>query len=253
MSGASPSDASMDEEYEEQITKLLGLDEDSILHPKTPVLVPQERGRKPCGYAPRTTPDYAQSTIQRHLREGFYDQARELRGERNFRDRYRIPTAAYSELRRDILAAAPELDGSHQQTCRRRDHLIPVDNKLLSALRVFGRGMTVFDDVDHSGMTPQTIRHSVKDVARIVSENLFDKWVHPPRNHDEMQAAMAMYEDIGLPGCFGSMDATHIPWDCCPHAVSSQAAWNKRMTRIRNDVEVGFGQFKHRWIPCARE
>ena len=64
MSGASPSDASMDEEYEEQMLKLLGLDDSSILHPKTPVLVPQERGRKPCGYAPRTTPDYGQTTIQ---------------------------------------------------------------------------------------------------------------------------------------------------------------------------------------------
>ena len=257
MSRASPSDAIIESEYEEQITKLPRLDEDSILHPKTPMLTPQERGCKLCGYAPRTTPDYGQTTIQRHLREGFYDPAREVRGERNFRERYRIPTAAYEELRREILEAAPHLDGSHQQTCRRRDHHIPVDNKLLSVLRVFGRGMTVFDDVDHSGMSPESIRHAVKDVARVVSQNLFEKYVHPPRTFEEIQAAMALYDEIGLPGCFGSMDATHLLWDrSCPHAVShspprsSQTAWNNRIRLARNDVETSFGQLKRRWIAC---
>ena len=205
MSRASPSDASIEADQEEQITKLLGLDEDSILHPKTPMLAPQERGRKPCGYAPRTTPDYGQTTIQRHLREGFYDPAREVRGERNFREQYRIPTAAYEELRREILEAAPHLDGSHQQTCRRRDHHIPVDNKLLSALRVFGRGMTVFDDVDHSGMSPESISHAVKDVAHVVSQNPFEKYVHPPRTFEKYRPRWPSTTKSGSP-------AASAPW-----------------------------------------
>ena len=253
MSCASPSDASIEEDIEEQITKLLRLDEDSILHPPSSILAPQEFGCKLCGYALRTTPDYGQTTIQRHICDSFYNPVREVRGERNFRDRYRIPTSAYEELKREILEAAPHLDGSHQQTCRRRDHRIPIDNKLLSALRVFGRGMTVFDDVDHSGMSPESIRNAVKDVARVVSQDLFKKYVHPPRNDEEMQAAMALYDDIGLPGCFGSMDATHLSWDRCPHQVShspplsSQTDWNNRIRLARIDVETSFGQLKHQW------
>ena len=164
-------------------------------------------------WAPRNASDFAATTIQRHLRDGFYTHP--ARGEQRFRTRYRVPLAVYEQFKADLLALDPSLDPSYS-TARRKDHLVPLDNKILTVLRILGRGMAVQDDLDHSGMSIDAIRKTFKRIVRLTSDGLFDRYVHPPRSEEEMRSCMAMYDDIGLSGAFGSMDATHLPWDRCP-------------------------------------
>lgn len=164
-------------------------------------------------WAPREKTDFTATTIQRHLRSGFYEHP--TRGESRFRAKYRVPTSVYMELKAELVALDPLLDPKNSKS-KRRDHLVPIDNKLLTTLRILGRGMIVQDDLDHSGMSVDMIRKTFKRVTRLMSKELFDRYVHLPQSDEEMARCMQMYTDIGLPGAFGSMDATHVPWDNCP-------------------------------------
>ena len=167
-------------------------------------------------WAPRTGSDFASTTIQRHIRTGFYDHP--TRGEARFRARYRVPKAVYVQLKAELLRLDPSLDETTSRA-RRRDNLVPVDNRILTTLRILGRGMTVQDDLDHSGMSTDAVRKTFKRIVRLISSMLFDKYVHLPQSDEELQRTMAMYDNIGLTGALGSMDATHVPWDRCPAAL----------------------------------
>jgi hypothetical protein len=38
-----------------------------------------------------------------------------------------------------------------------------------------------------------------------------------PRTPEELvEIVMRQYEELGLPGCCGSMDRVHVGWDSCP-------------------------------------
>ena len=170
--------------------------------------------KKPRPYKPRKHKDFSTSRIQQHLREGFYSGES---GAKEFRDRYRLPMEAYAELKSELLEAEPNLDSASSGVPRNlASNLIPFDNKLLTVLRVLGRGMSTTDDVDHSDMSHTSIRRAVRDISKTVSEKLFDKWVYAPRNADELANSMQLYEDVGFPGCIGSTDVVHVAWDRCP-------------------------------------
>jgi len=44
---------------------------------------------------------------------------------------------------------------------------------------------------------------------------LYAKYVHVP-DGEELDRVRMVYEKLGLPGCIGSMDCTHIYWHRCP-------------------------------------
>ena len=176
----------------------------------------QQEKKRSHVWAPRTASDFASTTIQRHIRTGFYDHP--TRGEARFRARYRVPRCVYAQLKADLLRLDPSLDETTSRA-RRRDNLVPIDNRILTTLRILGRGMTVQDDLDHSGMSADFVRKTFKRIIRLMSSKLFDKYVHMPQSDQELQSTMALYDNIGLTGALGSMDATHVPWDRCPAAL----------------------------------
>jgi hypothetical protein len=88
--------------------------------------------------------------------------------------------------------------------------------KVLTALRILGRGMMRYDDIDHTKMGPESIRVFFRDFCKTISGTLREKWIHLPRDEDELRRCMEPYEAAGLPGCWGSVDCVHVAWDRCP-------------------------------------
>jgi len=41
-------------------------------------------------------------------------------------------------------------------------------------------------------------------------------YIYLPRNQDELLPVMKRYEEVGLPGCMGSVDVVHVKWSNCP-------------------------------------
>lgn len=69
----------------------------------------------------------------------------------------------------------------------------------------------------------ETLRVFFHQFVEKLSTELYSEWVHPPRSLAELRDVIKSYEDIGLPGCCGSTDCTHILWDRCPagmHLIS---------------------------------
>ena len=126
----------------------------------------QQEKKRSHVWAPRTASDFASTTIQRHIRTGFYDHP--TRGEARFRARYRVPRCVYAQLKADLLRLDPSLDETTSRA-RRRDNLVPIDNRILTTLRILGRGMTVQDDLDHSGMSADFVRKTFKRIIRLMS------------------------------------------------------------------------------------
>ena len=43
-----------------------------------------------------------------------------------------------------------------------------------------------------------------------------DEYVFLPRNVTELHRMSKYYDEVGLPGCCGSMDVVHVKWSSCP-------------------------------------
>lgn len=196
-----------------------------------------EPAKKRNKFSHRVTPNYADTLIQRHLRDKFYEHP--VHGTKRFRSRYRVPLPVYEDWKNDILEVAPSMNKLANPNARRTDHIIPLDTKLLTVLRSLGRGMSTTDDVDHSGMSPESIRAAVKEVCEITSTRLFDRYVHPPLDEAELQATMDMYSDVGCAGCMGSMDAVHLPWDRCPDGLLTTHRGRYGFATLTHNCVVG--------------
>ena len=50
-----------------------------------------------------------------------------------------------------------------------------------------------------------------------------DEYVYLPRNVVELRRVSKCYEEVGLPGCCGSMDVVHVKWSMCPTGDHNRA------------------------------
>ena len=50
-----------------------------------------------------------------------------------------------------------------------------------------------------------------------------DEYVYLPRNVAELRQTTKFYEEVGLPGCCGSMDVVHVKWSSCPTGDHNRA------------------------------
>ena len=146
----------------------------------------------------------------------------DTRDGRYFRRRFRIPFAMFEALIKVILQeewfsgfdrnGRGSLDATRDE--RRRGASLQV--KVLSVLRILGRG-NVFDECfDGSGCSESLIASFFhKFLDRFVAR-LFKCMVCPPATADELAEQMRIYERLGLNGACGSTDVTHVPLGKCP-------------------------------------
>jgi len=50
-----------------------------------------------------------------------------------------------------------------------------------------------------------------------------DEFVYLPRNMTELRSLTSDYDEVGLPGCCGSMDVVHVKWSQCPTGDHNRA------------------------------
>lgn len=101
---------------------------------------------------------------------------------------------------------------------------IPLEFKILAALRILARDVCIEDVKEGSGMRRSTILSCFhKFISGMSSEKVLKKFVSPPQG-DQLKESLQTFEKLGFPGCIGSIDCTHIRWDHCPHS------WKNNMT-----------------------
>ena len=134
-----------------------------------------------------------------------------------FRRRFRSPYLAYAQL----VAIVRSVDSTkyfsrwtiRKHKCTKEQS--PVELLVLGALRYLGRGWT-FDDLEEAtGIGEETHRVFFHKFLTFGSDILFRQFVPFPTSTDD--AHCLAYNEAGMPGCVGSMDASHVLCERVPH------------------------------------
>lgn len=95
---------------------------------------------------------------------------------------------------------------------------IPLEFKIMVALRILGRD-SVADDIEElSGVGESTTNSIFKTFVKEFSTAFMDDYVHFPTGEDLLQC-MELYRVLGVPGALGSVDCTHVRLRRCPVGV----------------------------------
>ena len=131
---------------------------------------------------------------------------------RVFRTRFRVPWKFYKDI---LLPWTMENFPSHRDCTGRPP--IPPEYKLLSVLRMLGRG-THFDDVAeyiNCGFKGEAIRVFFHEWCRLFSNYFYEEVIKPPTTDAEIKYHMDLYSASGLDGAIASTDGCHFRWDKC--------------------------------------
>jgi hypothetical protein len=95
---------------------------------------------------------------------------------------------------------------------------VAVEFKVLIGLRILGRDNCSDDISEFLNIGDSTINNIFKQFLSGCVKYLYPKYVYVPKG-DELDEIRNVYEKLGLPGCVGSMDCTHILWHRCPKII----------------------------------
>jgi len=136
------------------------------------------------------------------------------RGGKKFRRRFSVRWPVFEELVAFGLAWFP---AHSNDVCGRSS--VPMELRIFGCLRVLARGAR-FDNIEElSGMSEETMRLFFHAWTRVMSVQMDDQWITPPRTPEELSRVEKVFNRLGLPGACTSctsFSCTHVGWDCCP-------------------------------------
>jgi hypothetical protein len=201
-------------------------------------------------YPRRGPPNYWHSKTGRDL-SGWREEARNNGGflsrtsAQKFRSRYRMPLELFEELVKDCREYGLGVTGRHEN----RSTTAPLPLLVLSALRMLGRGSCPNDDSDHTNIQGWTIRQFFHRFCSAIVLHKAATYLTCPRTEAGIQQAVVQYARRGFPGCIGSTDVVHVPWDRVPAALVSAYIGKEGIPTVAYEVTV-----RHdRWIMAASQ
>ena len=166
---------------------------------------------------PPARPDYSTSIWAQMLKN---DKAKLLddtsREARRFRRCFRVPYKLFIE----VMVPQCKEESTPIFSDDFRKFRVPVEIKLLIALRILGRDACADDCRDLSLVSDSTCNRIFKQFINNYSKYYYSKYVRfPESDSKELYENLETYRLLGFPGCLGSIDATHIFWEKCPHEL----------------------------------
>ena len=86
-------------------------------------------------------------------------------------------------------------------------------------MRYLGRGLTLDDLEEYTGISTEAIRLSIHKFILFGSTSLYNKYVKNPANSTEMMDCESEFLSAGFPGCVGSTDASHVIIEKCSYRL----------------------------------
>jgi hypothetical protein len=146
------------------------------------------------------TPDYWESTWGKMLKHKDIADPNSFVGKK-FRRRFRVPYQLFVDIIIPKCAKFGILSVARER--------IPVEFKILAALRMLGRDSCADSVSELSFMGESTCNSIFKRFLKEFTEALYSIYVRPPEG-EELQRVMERYRRLGFPGCVGSVDCTHV-------------------------------------------
>ena len=145
---------------------------------------------------------------------------------KEFRNKFRLPAPFFIQWlipkvkEANVFRLKKKKDGSD------RAEMIPVEIKVMIATRMLGRGLMIDDAAEMSCVGNSTVDSIFHTFCTNFPKHFYKDFIYVPSAGDELQKIVEVYSKLGLPGCIGSMDCTHIRWWSCP-AYARQASTGK--------------------------
>ena len=179
-------------------------------------------------------PNYMESTWGRMLRSDRINDPTDRKGGKLFRRRFRVPYPIYLQLV-DITRAS----GVFKETPDAAGNpAAPLELKILSVLRVLGRGYC-FDGVEElTCISAEVLRVFFKNFCEYFARENFARYCNPPSTPEEIANCTGIYGRLGLPGCIGSTDCVHVRWERCHASERSNHKGKEGYATLSYEVTV---------------
>ena len=140
-----------------------------------------------------------------------------------FRNRFRTTYEGYESLledskNSDLMEKWNKGDGVKVHAYNKKT-TVPLGLLVLCALRYLGRGWTLDDLVENTGIGFETVRKFIHGFLIFGSRYLYNKYVVMPENSTDLNSSSSEYKAAGYPGCVGSTDASHIVTERCSYRL----------------------------------
>ena len=127
-----------------------------------------------------------------------------------FRLRFRVPFPLFKYRLMPAIREAQIFNS-------KRESYIPLEFKVMVALRIIGRDTDCDTASELSGIPKSTCNMILKTFCERFAEVFYDKFVYYPEpDSKELSGIMDVFSKVGFPGAMGSMDVTHFRWLACP-------------------------------------
>ena len=95
--------------------------------------------------------------------------------------------------------------------------ILPIEAKVLGCLRILGRDACADDITEDTGniIGESTMHYVFKKFINGMTTKIYPRFMKLPTG-EYLKEVLDVYAAVGLPGCVGSMDCTHIKWAQCP-------------------------------------
>ena len=128
---------------------------------------------------------------------------------RLFKLRFRIPYQVFNLLLQDIkihsmFSQWGDVTDAYSQPST------PLELLLLATMRILGRDWKLDDFHETIGVSYSTVRRFFHTFCEYGATVLYERYLLSSYSNDDMYRTMEVYSKLGLNGCIGSMDATHI-------------------------------------------
>ena len=109
---------------------------------------------------------------------------------------------------------------------------VPVEIKLLIALRIIALSSSAHDCIALSRVSESYYNRIFREFVTNYSKHYYHDFVRFPEvGSKELERNMEIYRKLGFPGCIGSIDGTHIPWEMCPENLHFECSNGKEMCK----------------------
>jgi hypothetical protein len=157
---------------------------------------------------------------------------------RKFRRRFRVPYPLYQYI-------VSECNRVNLFNIKSESRVrVPTEFKVLIALRILGRG-NCYDEISELSGSHESTCHAIfHEFVNAFVDHFYDVYVKTPTG-ERMTKVKRMYEQLGLPGCRGSMDCTHLPWDKCCASLKVQCTGKEKEPTLSFNCIVDHTRLVH--------
>lgn len=160
-----------------------------------------------------------------------------------FRRRFAVPFSMFKNIVEEarswvsMKGILNEKLGDFRMDCRGIEG-VPLELKILGALRMMAKGCSFDAIAELSGMSISTMQPFFHFFLNKFCEVYREAWIKYPKTPEEAADNLEVYRRLGFPGAVGSVDCTHVLWERCPAQFQSTYTGKEKKATVAYEVTV---------------